>query len=178
MDETETPASSADEPNSSEDEFDSTTPPYPSPFGHHSSRPRMAIDCESWNLAVIRRTIELAVLAGCIQDLKWASVPLAEVSLGLYLANAHRLVLLGPSNEGLGRIRNWDKLGDGLNFEAAAHEVVRWLQQKAAYPARPWFEGGESRGCQIFTGLVDPQAQAHESCNVLVVEPKWLEVPK
>lgn len=178
MDETDSTDLSFDTSDACDNDRDSPLPPLPSPFGVHTSQPRLAIDCEACNLAVIERVFELTILSGILHDPAWTTATLDQVTLSFYEASPQRLVLVGPSNEVMCRIRDWEKVASGLNVQAAANAIQSWLQQKATYPARPWFEGGESRACQIYTGPILAAPSHDETVNMLVIEPKWLEVPK
>jgi hypothetical protein len=138
------------------------------PFCVPSWEGRFAVDWDKIEFSAIVTALNLALVM--------RSVPLNSASLNVYRLTESRSVLgvVGTANrfEFLGV----EPEAARLSIQEAAEFLHAWLDREAVYPPKPWFDGGEARGFQMFD--VPYRAHPHELCGTLVIEPKWFEIHK
>ncbi|MEL6177881.1 MAG: hypothetical protein AAFS10_02960 [Myxococcota bacterium] len=69
----------------------------------------------------------------------------------------------------------WEMMFEEQTLSATVQHAVRWLGEEADYPDRPWFDGGEAMGFQVYDV---PWGQEIGPCGFMVLEPKWFEIHK
>ncbi|MEZ4380691.1 MAG: hypothetical protein R3A79_05060 [Nannocystaceae bacterium] len=62
-----------------------------------------------------------------------------------------------------------------VTLETASEGILHWLDNVAAPPPKPWFDGGESLGLQLYHVAYGQQCGPY---GYMVAESKWFEVHK
>lgn len=138
------------------------------PFAVPSWERRFAID---WNTTDVS-----ALVTGLHLALTMRSVPLNSTSLNIYRLHQRRSELGVAGTTNRFQILGIKPEATQLSVQEAAENLHAWLHLEALYPPKPWFEGGEARGFQMFD--VPFRAHPRELYGTLVVEPKWFEIHK
>lgn len=146
-----------------------------SPFAARSYEPRFAIDCQGRGVEVIAIALRLHTLSNNVTG--WSYEDGAAVFSG-YHHGDQRLAVAAMLHDFPGEysMRDWTPVFRALDLGAAADAILRWLEEEAAYPTRPWFDGGEAQGFRVFHVPCGPQELG--PYGYVVFEPKWFEVHK
>ncbi len=139
----------------------------PTPFASPSWEPRFALDGRIDHLIAKGLELYLHCDDGLFRN--------ETSTLRAFVAGPTRLVVSAGSGGGL-------FAGDpGGYFDAnplpeAARLIAHWLTHEAVYPERPWFDGGEAKGFQMYHVPWNQEPARFYGC--LLVEPKWIEIHK
>lgn len=141
----------------------------PTPFAVPSWEPRLAIDHPS---------IEAGALAASLEF--YLKVRLWRISgeerFIIHDCGPTRRLLYFKGSHFAAGFKPWPVESAGASIDEASERIASWLAGEAEYPPRPWFEGSESRGFQLYE--VPYQAPPRVCYGGLVVEPKWFEIHK
>jgi hypothetical protein len=135
------------------------------PFAVPSWEPRFAVDGQSCDPDLVAGVLELSVLLRAGEG--------DRTAYDVYEVGESRLALARTGQSGFFALRGWAQLHGGLSTAAAAKVVCQWLKERAVYPPKPWFDGGEARGFQMFD--VPWRAHPEPHYGMIIVEPKWFE---
>lgn len=141
-----------------------------SPFAVSSSEPRFALDGKKPDPGLLALALSMHLYARDRGHLVGA-----QPTFRGHLLDSARLAVAVIDPSFAPALPAGVLLFDAAPAQAAAEAVARWLVDRAAYPAQPWFDGGESRGFQAWHV---PFGDASGPYGCLVVEPKWFEVHK
>jgi hypothetical protein len=136
------------------------------PFAVPSWEPRFAVDGKSCDAGLVEGLLEVSVLLHGLQA--------DRAAYDIYEVGESRLALARTGQEGFFAFRGWAQPHGGLRMAAAAKAVCQWLKERAVYPPKPWFDGGEAAGFQIFD--VPWRAHPEPHYGMILVEPKWFEI--
>ena len=144
----------------------------PTPFAQHSWEPRFAFDGRSRDIDLIQTGLSCALVMDPFHahktDRRFIAYSVSSTRLAIKASNYHSQHPLSETTQ----------FADA-SIEDAARAISTWLESKTVYPDRPWFDGGESRGFQMFHVPYCSQYSAYKGYfGYTLVEPKWFEVHK
>ena len=143
----------------------------PTPFSAPSWEPRFAIDGYRDLDGLVDLAISLHIRSS---SSGWAYVE-GEPVLSGYVVSEQRLALAAMLHGFPRPLRDAHARFENVDRNTAVEQVVAWLRSDAVYPDKPWFDGGEARGAQLFHVAWRQDIGPY---GFLVVEPKWFEVHK
>ena len=73
------------------------------------------------------------------------------------------------------RVEIMQTLFEDVTLEAASEGILSWLDNAAQPPPKPWFDGGETLGLQLYHMAY---AQRPGPYGYMLAESKWFEVHK
>lgn len=144
----------------------------PTPFAQPSWEPRFAIDGPGLGLSLIRFGLQISAMLDLFPSNNSGDL------FDCYEVSPTRLAVIAPKY-GIPHPLSYSKLADQVVLDGAASAIKEWLDKIATYPTEPWFDGGGSKGFQMF---YVPWAVGYESyagfSGYVLIEPKWFEVHK
>jgi len=151
---------------------DPDCPPLKTPFAQASWEPRFAIDAPSCELKLLQLGLQC-----CLATDLFCHSYSDQLFIGFAISPV-RFAVASPRYD-VPRPLSDKPAFKEASLEDAALFIKGWLENDAVYPTRPWFDGGELRGFQMFH---IPYSDGYEDFNPAfgysIVEPKWLELHK
>ena len=145
----------------------------PTPFAAPSWEPRFALDAFEDLETLVPLALRLHVRSSHVA---WAYQEGAPVFRGYQLGDNRIAVAAQLSRfPGKPRVEIMQTLFEDVTLEAASEGILSWLDNAAQPPPKPWFDGGESLGLQLYHVAYGQQCGPY---GYMVAESKWFEVHK
>lgn len=144
----------------------------PTPFAQHSWEPRFAFDGRTTELDLIQLGLSCCLAMDPFRAQK------TDRRFIAFAVSTTRLAVAAPDFDRPDSLNDTPRFAD-TPIGDAARSIQAWLENEAEYPQRPWFDGGESRGFQMFHVPWCREYKAYkEFFGYALIEPKWYEIHK